>query len=101
MEAASTPQRGQGHGEFKDEERWGAKGMVNSRTRKDGGRHGRELDRRRWRMGWEVRGGGTEFRGAVDWGRREGRAGSRLTSLTGKRKDPERREHRRTGDRRV
>lgn len=24
MEAPSTPQRGQGHGEFKDEERWGA-----------------------------------------------------------------------------
>ena len=44
-------------------------------------------------MGWEVRGGGTDFRGAVDWGRREGRGGSRLTSVTGKRRDPERREH--------
>lgn len=47
----------------------------------------------RWRMGWEVRGGGTDFRGAVDWGKREERGGSRLTSLAGERRDPERREH--------
>lgn len=79
----------------------GAKGMVKPRTRKDGGHRGRERDRRRWRMGWEVRGEGSDFRGAVDWGRREERGGSRLTSLAGERRDPERREHRCMGDRRV
>lgn len=87
MEAPSTPQRGQAHGEAKDKERWG--------------RRGRERDRRRWRMGWEVRGEGSDFRAAVDGGRREGRGGSRLTSPTGERRDPERREHQCTGDRRV
>lgn len=51
-----SPQRGQGNGEAKDEERWGRRGV--------------ERDRRRWRMGWEVRGEGSDFRGAVDWGRR-------------------------------
>lgn len=75
--------------------------MVKPRTRKDAGHRGRERDRRRWRMGWEVRGEGSDFRGAVDGGRREGRGGSRLTSPTGERRDPERREHQCTGDRRV
>lgn len=79
----------------------GAKRMVKPRTRKDGGVVGGKRDRRRWRTGWEVRGEGSDFRGAVDWGRREGRGGSRLTSPAGERRDPERREHSCTGDRRV
>ena len=87
MEAPPSPQRGQAHGEAKDKERWG--------------RRGREKGQEEVEDGWEVRGEGSDFRGAVDWGRREGRGGSRLTSPAGERRDPERREYSCTGDRRV